>query len=411
MPQVPTLDVPTLLTVIAIVIAFSGFVLMITSGHERNAVAIRCWGGAMVLGGCGIAMFAIAALFHGWGGIAGDVFVQLGIGLSWTASRVFAGQPPRPSIVLTAIFTAFAANWLALPPNSPANAILPLLVGAGFTLATARELGRGRGELLPSRDAAVFLLLLHAAIYATRAAVLLVAPHTPWLLSPMATTVLLFEALLHTLAMAFFLMAMVRERAELAALRQLRQLVLLDGLTGLGNRRRFDEALDLEFRRNLRDQRPLALLMIDADWFKAYNDTYGHQMGDDCLRAIAGAIAPTVHRPGDVAARYGGEEFAVLLSGTDTAGAVDVAQTIYVAVAALLLAHAGSDVGIVSVSIGVAAFVPSHGSDPAELVGAADAALYNAKNAGRNRIVIATGSAPAPLERSSPTLQAASSPG
>ena len=166
----------------------------------------------------------------------------------------------------------------------------------------------------------------------------------------------------------------------------LRELALLDALTGLGNRRHFDQALDRELRRAIRDHTSIALLMIDADHFKAYNDSYGHPAGDNCLRAIGSAIRSVVQRPSDVRVRYGGEEFAVLLTGTDEAGAVAVADAIQANIAALQMRHAGSPHGQVSVSIGVASVKPDRGTIRGDkLVRAADRALYAAKAAGRNR--------------------------
>ena len=176
-----------------------------------------------------------------------------------------------------------------------------------------------------------------------------------------------------------------REAAE--ANRALGALALEDCLTGLANRRRLDTALDTEFRRAGRNGRPLALIMLDVDHFKAYNDIYGHPAGDDCLRAIGGVLRTLTQRAGDLAARCGGEEFAVLMPDTDEAGAAWVAERIVDAVRALGLAHAGSDAGCVSISAGVAALIPLPGRDTAQtLCQAADTALYRSKDSGRGRV-------------------------
>lgn len=168
----------------------------------------------------------------------------------------------------------------------------------------------------------------------------------------------------------------------------LRRLTNTDGLTGIPNRRRFDEGLDTEFRRAYRNNRCLAAALIDIDFFKLFNDSCGHQQGDECLRAVAQALLSGTHRPGDLVARYGGEEFVALLPDTPLQGACVVAEAMRVAVAHLSLPHPRSGVGpIVSVSIGVAASNPREGDSAANLIARADAALYAAKRAGRNRVM------------------------
>ena len=171
---------------------------------------------------------------------------------------------------------------------------------------------------------------------------------------------------------------------------ELERLVATDPLTELANRRRFDEGLDVEWRRAIREGLPLAVLMIDADRFKSYNDTYGHPAGDQLIRALAHCIAGNIRRPGDLAARYGGEEFVVLLPNTAGPGALRVAEGIRTAVLALAHPQAAAPVRIASVSIGVAAMDPMLGQLSQDLVAAADLALYRAKEDGRNRVRIAS---------------------
>lgn len=172
-----------------------------------------------------------------------------------------------------------------------------------------------------------------------------------------------------------------REHAEA----QLERLVLIDSLTGLGNRHQFDAVLDREWRRAARAGTPLSFLMIDADNFKDYNDHYGHQAGDNVLKSIAGCIARALDRPADLAARYGGEEFAVFLPETDVGGAYQVAEIIRRAVVTLNIPHVGTPSGVVTVSIGVGRMSPNDSAPSSALVKAADAALYEAKDRGRNR--------------------------
>jgi diguanylate cyclase (GGDEF)-like protein/PAS domain S-box-containing protein len=163
------------------------------------------------------------------------------------------------------------------------------------------------------------------------------------------------------------------------------QLAHQDGLTGLANRRRFDAVLDEEWRRALRDVRPLGLVLLDVDAFKAFNDCHGHPAGDDCLRRVGQAIMGCLHRAGDHAARYGGEEFAVLLPTTDLAGTVLKAEQMRAAVEALDIPHRGWTRGRVTISAGATARIPAASDeDGPDLVATADRLLYQAKEAGRN---------------------------
>jgi len=171
--------------------------------------------------------------------------------------------------------------------------------------------------------------------------------------------------------------------------RSLELLALEDALTGLANRRQFDLFMVAEMGRAKRSQSGLALLMIDVDHFKLFNDHYGHLAGDECLRHISVIIRDNIKRPGDLAARYGGEEFAVVLPGTDYVGAFLVAEKIRRAVQLAGMEHSESAVGVVTVSLGVCAYDPASQAVADDLIGAADKALYVAKASGRNMSVIA----------------------
>ena len=169
----------------------------------------------------------------------------------------------------------------------------------------------------------------------------------------------------------------------------LRQLSYLDGLTAIANRRFFEEMIEREWKRSARNKAPLSLLMADIDYFKAYNDTYGHLSGDECLKKVAKTLNQSVRRPGDIVARYGGEEFAIILPETDSKGTAIVAELLLNKVEALKLVHSGSPVGnSLTISIGGATKISTHDSIPADLVSEADHALYLAKNKGRNRLEI-----------------------
>jgi len=184
---------------------------------------------------------------------------------------------------------------------------------------------------------------------------------------------------------AFVLRREMIRRAEVEEV--LSRLSSTDGLTGIANRRRFDGALAEEWRRARRACRPVGLLMVDADHFKLLNDRHGHASGDDYLKIIAQAVEECIRRPGDLAARFGGEEFAVILPETDVAGAAAVAEAIRARIEfEAARPRPGGWFGT-TVSVGVAAITPASGSDPRELVSAADRALYRAKADGRNRVV------------------------
>lgn len=168
----------------------------------------------------------------------------------------------------------------------------------------------------------------------------------------------------------------------------LRKLSSMDGLTGLANRRLFEETLTREWKRAMRNCRPISLIILDIDHFKAYNDFYGHLAGDDCLQKVAEALLEVPKRAGDMVARWGGEEFAVIMPETALSGATILAHDLHMAVAALALPHAASPVAaIVTVSVGVSTLLPSGEYSSKDLLQLADKNLYTAKNLGRNRVV------------------------
>ena len=174
------------------------------------------------------------------------------------------------------------------------------------------------------------------------------------------------------------------EAANLA----LQHLATIDGLTAIANRRRFDEYLDQQWHQMGRAHAPLSLILCDIDFFKLYNDTYGHPGGDECLQRVASVLRSGVRRTPDLAARYGGEEFAVILPSAHAAGALHVAEAIQAGVRALQIVHAQSNVSQwVTLSLGVTTTIPGPDSSPARLIAAADQALYQAKAQGRDRII------------------------
>lgn len=168
---------------------------------------------------------------------------------------------------------------------------------------------------------------------------------------------------------------------------KLKELSIRDGLTGIFNRRHFDEVIDKEWKRATRDKIPLSLIMLDIDSFKIYNDTYGHQAGDECLKKVAGAIAGTLKRPADMVARYGGEEFALVLPHIDKEGASRLAEIIRANIEALKIEHRRSTASpYATASLGVSSAIPVPDSSYESLIANADKALYLAKKGGRNQV-------------------------
>jgi diguanylate cyclase (GGDEF)-like protein len=171
--------------------------------------------------------------------------------------------------------------------------------------------------------------------------------------------------------------------------RELENLSRQDGLTGIANRRYFDSYLLTEVRRGAREKAPVSLILSDVDHFKAFNDCYGHQAGDDCLRRVATALSLSGRRPADLAARYGGEEFAMVLPGTALEGAVDVAKAVSRVIGGLAIPHARSAVAqSVTLSQGIVSLIPQKETTSEDLIQHADQALYQAKQQGRNRYVV-----------------------
>lgn len=185
-------------------------------------------------------------------------------------------------------------------------------------------------------------------------------------------------------AVSFLLGVQLRRRMRAES--ELQLLARTDSLTGLNNRRTLGEILDAEWRRARRTRTVFSLLFVDIDRFKAYNDTYGHQAGDDALSAVARCIGENIRRPADTAARYGGEEFVVVLPDTSAAGASLVAEKIRTAIGDLGIAHAASEHGCLTASIGAASWTPERDEEVSAVIKAADQALYNAKATGRNRV-------------------------
>jgi len=186
---------------------------------------------------------------------------------------------------------------------------------------------------------------------------------------------------------AFFALREMQKQLEKTNA-ELQRLSSLDGLTGIANRRQFDETLKREWQRAQREEWPLSLILIDIDHFKPFNDTYGHQRGDECLQKVAKALSGILSRPADLIARYGGEEFVAVLPTTDAEGALKVAERLRATVRGLGIPHAaGGGNDVVTISAGIATVTPSPDGSAEQLVEEADRALYQAKDGGRDRAV------------------------
>ncbi len=209
-----------------------------------------------------------------------------------------------------------------------------------------------------------------------------------YLIKPVSETVLASKVrAMQRIAQMRFSLLVMTDRLNIANL-ELQRLNAVDGLTGIANRRHFDEMLAKEWRRCMRDDQWLSLMICDVDFFKQYNDTYGHQAGDECLKSVARLLKEQLRRPADLVARYGGEEFAVILPGTGDAGARRLAQRMCRAVESEVIPHQYSPVApVVTLSIGVATAMPRQDDQSLDtLLQAADRALYQAKDQGRNQV-------------------------
>jgi diguanylate cyclase (GGDEF)-like protein len=214
------------------------------------------------------------------------------------------------------------------------------------------------------------------------------------LLSPACFILMIVLLRVARLYGAQILSLMESEQELTTANAQLLTLSRTDGLTGLSNRRAFDERFAAAWAFAVREARDIAVALVDVDHFKRYNDHYGHLAGDDCLRAVAGHVAGAVLRASDVAARYGGEEFVLLLAGNSDHGASEIAHRLCHAVYDAAIPHAESALGRVTISVGVASLAPGLDDRPAMLLVRADQALYKAKQAGRNQVCVATPTQP-----------------
>jgi diguanylate cyclase (GGDEF)-like protein len=335
---------------------------------------------------------------------AGAALVSFGYGIDATHVylRWFAADALGIALVVPLILFLRHSNWrqLLIPSQLAKNAsiiVLTAFVTAAVFWQTTFPL-----SFLPYAVLAfaAFRLgpagvALNCAIMAAIAMVLTIAGHGPFALtagSGIAERIFVLQVFLSVAVfMSIPIATALAERNELEkslykARDELRGLASTDALTGLGNRRAFDEALEREWNRAIRYREPISLALLDIDHFKRFNDHYGHKPGDECLAKVGHLLTETVFRPGDMIARYGGEEFAIVLPGTSAEGALQVAERVRQIVEHQGWRHVGSPEGCITVSVGVATIEPTPRQTKSTLFEQADAALYKAKAQGRNRV-------------------------
>jgi diguanylate cyclase (GGDEF)-like protein len=378
-------DLDTLFFTTVFTSAVAGLLLLLTWLQNRNVIALALWGSGFVLGAAGMALVVLrGAIPDLWSIVVGNALLAIGYGLGWTGAREFAG---RSRIIPAAL--AGAAVWIAACAVHPiytsphARTAVMVVIVVSYLILTAWEFYRSRETNLMSRWPIITVLVLHATVYASRIPLAGTWPLLGEDKAPLGWRVAVaLEVILGGFCLAYLLGSMARERIVLGFQRD----ALADPLTGVPNRRAFFEQGEKLLRRVQHGRRPVAVLALDLDNFKAINDRFGHQAGDLVLRAFCDSAVATL-RPGDLFGRLGGEEFACLLPNAPRSGATQAAERIR-----SRFADAQIAIGEVSlsatVSVGVAVS-EGYGQDLTELVAAADKALYSAKRNGRNRVELA----------------------
>ncbi len=382
------LDVNTLFLVTIYVEVILGLLLLFAWVQNTAVTAVAWWGFAHLVRAASVVLFGL------YGSVPDLVSIDLAnallftaFAITWTGARVFDHLRPQPLLLL-----AGAALWLAVCrlPIVEDSYNVRVLISSGiitaYTWATAYEFWRGRSEPLVSRWPAIFMLFAHGALYLLRTpfgAMLPFSPTSNQVFESVWMTVLSFEALLFTISIAFILLAMAKERTE----HRHKTAALLDPLTGIANRRAFLQDGEAYLKRQAANPRPVAVMLLDLDNFKAINDRFGHAIGDRVLEIFAETGNRCMRRM-DLFGRLGGEEFAALLVDATRERACAIAEEIRAGFAEATSEVEGRPV-VATVSIGV---VVSYDAtlDLSALLAQADHALYRAKDGGRNRVEIAS---------------------
>jgi diguanylate cyclase (GGDEF)-like protein len=375
------LDVRTLFVLAVPVAALLGALLTFSWFQNRGQRALLWWGCAYLAWSVAVSLITLrGGISDFWSVVVSNTIFCAGCGMLWNGARVFDDRASRPILMFggAAIWTA-ACIVPGFVTSSGARVIVTSIILATYSFATAIEFWHGRAERLASRWPAIALLSFHATVVLTRIPLTYIMPlpegsaifATPWI------GLVTLEGLLNAIGLAVLILAMTKERMELAH----RDAAMLDPLTGIANRRAFLELATRALKQRARDRQPVAVMLFDLDRFKSVNDRFGHSAGDRVLRAFCEVAGKTL-RAEDTFGRLGGEEFAALLSGVPPFGAAATAERIRAAFEAAV-----GEVATTTVSVGIVTS-GRPGADIELLLDRADEALYVAKANGRNRIEI-----------------------
>jgi diguanylate cyclase (GGDEF)-like protein len=383
-----SLDIPTFFIIAAFICAVAGLLLLLSWLQNRNVRALSLWASALIIGSAGIALIAArGGISDTWSIVIANAILATAYGMMWAGVRNFDGRATSAPLVLAgAVIWLAACNVEAIFTAPRARTALMSAIIVSYSLISAWELRRGRREELAFRLPVILLLLVHAAFFVVRIPLGSALPlptdtkeiRTGW------WTFTIFETVFFALCLPYFLGAMAKERLLL----RYKQASLIDPLTGVSNRRGFFERGEKLLHRGGLDRRPTVLLSFDLDRFKRVNDTWGHNVGDQVLRAFC-AVATAALRPDDLFGRLGGEEFASILPHTSLDDGRAVAERIRSNFEATTLQLEANTL-TATVSIGVAMSIDP-GRKLADLFKVADRALYRAKANGRNRVEYASG--------------------
>ena len=403
------LDIRTLMIVMGGVNLTLAAIMVTLSATRRTYPGFHLWTLAFVLASAGSVLIALRGVIPDLLSmvVANLCIVAFGVLLA-RGMAVFLDRPQSPTFEgFWLVLLLIGLLWTSYLEISTANRIVVVMsVFLVFVLRLGWLVWRGSPEQFGGPDWLMVSMIAGAALCSIARITLALVSPPPMTFADQgpaqAVTLLLFTMFsIGTMCSAVSLNSrrlehdltlseheLQRERSALErANRELGELAVRDGLTGLYNRRHFDQIIESEWRRQARARQPLSLLLLDIDRFKEFNDLYGHQKGDDALVSVAAAVRAAVQRPSDVCVRYGGEEFALVLPETNSSGAQRIAERIVSELRQADIRHHGSDVShFLTVSLGVATVVPAAGTTPQTLVAMADEALYESKRGGRNRI-------------------------
>jgi diguanylate cyclase (GGDEF)-like protein len=380
------LDVNTLFLVTIYVEAILGLLLLFAWLQNSQIRAVAWWGCAHLLRAGSVVLFGM------YGSVSGAISIDLAnmilflsFAVTWTGARVFDGRRVLPLYLFAGPVCWVVVAHSGIGGGLELRALLASGIITTYTWLTAYEFWRGRGEPLVSRWPAIFMLFAHGSLFLLRTPLAAMLPWSPMnqVFESVWLTVLSFEALLFTIAIAFILLAMAKERTEFRH----RTAAMVDPLTGIANRRSFLNDGNELAKRHAASPRPSAVLLLDLDHFKSINDRFGHAIGDRVLQVFADTARANV-RSADLIGRLGGEEFAAVLYDVGREKAVALAERVRSA-----FAEAATEVDgrLVSATVSIGMVVTDDQSlDVPALLGQADEALYYAKERGRNRVEIAS---------------------